>query len=100
MPEVTDEIRNCYERLGHGKSWQDYLDGLVERHANLEFLQNHQPQPQLQKVAPRRSRYCCEYCGFSSRKLFWQCPACQSWGSVKPIVHPCRASDSPLRETL
>jgi len=29
--------------------------------------------------------YHCGHCGFDSRTLFWQCPSCKSWGSVKPI---------------
>ncbi|MEA2079499.1 MAG: tetratricopeptide repeat protein, partial [Pseudomonadota bacterium] len=35
MPEVTGEMQNCYNRLGQGKSWEDYLNGLVERHSDL-----------------------------------------------------------------
>lgn len=29
--------------------------------------------------------YRCDACGFTGRKLFWQCPGCQRWSSVKPI---------------
>ncbi len=29
--------------------------------------------------------YHCNHCGFDSKTLFWQCPGCKSWGSVKPI---------------
>ena len=86
MPEVTDEIRNCYDRLGQRKSWEDYRDGLVERHGYLEFLRVNQLQQQVQKPAVPQLRYRCHECGFASRKLFWQCPGCQSWSSVKPIT--------------
>jgi lipopolysaccharide biosynthesis regulator YciM len=27
----------------------------------------------------------CRKCGFSSHSLYWQCPSCKSWGTVKPI---------------
>lgn len=27
----------------------------------------------------------CKKCGFNSKSLFWQCPSCKTWGSVKPI---------------
>ena len=33
-----------------------------------------------------KARYRCEACGFSSRKLFWQCPGCRDWSTVKPIT--------------
>ncbi len=29
--------------------------------------------------------YRCEHCGFGGKTLFWQCPSCKHWGSVKPI---------------
>lgn len=27
----------------------------------------------------------CRKCGFATKSIFWQCPSCKSWGSVKPI---------------
>ncbi|WP_375055016.1 lipopolysaccharide assembly protein LapB [Zobellella sp. DQSA1] len=27
----------------------------------------------------------CSQCGFSSHTLFWQCPSCKQWGSIKPV---------------
>ncbi|ATG74137.1 lipopolysaccharide assembly protein LapB [Zobellella denitrificans] len=27
----------------------------------------------------------CGQCGFSSQSLFWQCPSCKQWGSIKPV---------------
>lgn len=30
--------------------------------------------------------YRCENCGFESRQLYWNCPGCQHWGTVKPIL--------------
>lgn len=38
-----------------------------------------------QRVTLRPVRYRCECCGFSARRLFWQCPGCQQWSSAKPI---------------
>ena len=32
-----------------------------------------------------RPQYRCQKCGYSSNKLFWQCPSCKSWGRIKPI---------------
>ncbi|MBQ9274434.1 MAG: tetratricopeptide repeat protein [Succinivibrio sp.] len=29
-------------------------------------------------------QYCCERCGFESTVLFWQCPSCRRWGTLKP----------------
>lgn len=27
----------------------------------------------------------CGQCGFSGNTLFWQCPSCKQWGSIKPV---------------
>lgn len=32
--------------------------------------------------------YRCTYCGFRSRNLFWQCPGCHRWGTIKPYHSP------------
>jgi lipopolysaccharide biosynthesis regulator YciM len=29
--------------------------------------------------------YHCEHCGFNGKTLYWRCPSCRVWGSVKPI---------------
>lgn len=29
--------------------------------------------------------YCCQKCGFTSHSLYWHCPSCKSWASIKPI---------------
>ncbi len=31
------------------------------------------------------SQFKCSTCGYKSNVLEWQCPSCQSWGSVKPV---------------
>ena len=28
----------------------------------------------------------CTSCGFESKQLYWQCPKCREWGSIKPII--------------
>jgi len=32
-----------------------------------------------------RPKYRCQKCGYSTQKLFWQCPSCKSWGRIKSI---------------
>jgi lipopolysaccharide biosynthesis regulator YciM len=29
--------------------------------------------------------YACSQCGFAGRTLYWQCPSCKHWNTVKPI---------------
>ncbi len=39
----------------------------------------------LQRLARRQPRYSCEECGFSTATLYWQCPTCKSWETIRPI---------------
>ena len=32
-----------------------------------------------------KATYQCGHCGFAGRSLYWHCPGCKSWGTVKPI---------------
>ncbi|MBP2844234.1 lipopolysaccharide assembly protein LapB [Dickeya oryzae] len=32
-----------------------------------------------------KPRYRCHKCGFTSQSLYWHCPSCRTWASVKPI---------------
>lgn len=32
-----------------------------------------------------KPRYRCQKCGFTANSLYWHCPSCRSWASVKPI---------------
>ncbi|GKW40469.1 lipopolysaccharide assembly protein LapB [Pectobacterium parvum] len=32
-----------------------------------------------------KPRYNCRKCGFASQSLYWQCPSCRTWASIKPI---------------
>ena len=38
----------------------------------------------LKKSVKERPRYACVSCGLQPGLLFWQCPRCRQWGSVKP----------------
>jgi len=42
-------------------------------------------QEVVSKLLKNKPVYHCNHCGFDSKTLFWQCPSCKSWGSVKPI---------------
>ncbi|GAA0486159.1 MULTISPECIES: lipopolysaccharide assembly protein LapB [Tatumella] len=32
-----------------------------------------------------KPRYRCQKCGFTAHAIYWHCPSCRSWASVKPI---------------
>ena len=49
-----------------------------ESTATLKILQQV-----ISTLIESRHSYHCERCGFSSKALYWQCPSCQSWSSIK-----------------
>ncbi|WP_407575884.1 lipopolysaccharide assembly protein LapB [Raoultella terrigena] len=32
-----------------------------------------------------KPRYRCQKCGFTAHSLYWHCPSCRSWSTIKPI---------------
>ncbi len=40
----------------------------------------------LSKLSETTPRYRCKECGFSSRKLLWQCPSCKDWETQRPAA--------------
>lgn len=30
--------------------------------------------------------YRCEHCGFTARRIHWQCPSCKRWSTVRPVL--------------
>ena len=39
----------------------------------------------VEKLIARKPRYACHNCGFETKTIYWQCPSCKEWSSVKPI---------------
>ena len=37
------------------------------------------------KLVANKPVYQCHLCGFSSKQLYWQCPGCRTWESLRPI---------------
>jgi len=39
----------------------------------------------IDKLSEHKPVYRCIHCGFAGKQLYWQCPSCKRWNSVKPI---------------
>jgi len=37
------------------------------------------------QLIENRSKYKCNQCGFDAKLLYWQCPGCKCWSTVKPV---------------
>lgn len=59
-----------------------YIDQIEDK-ASTESLK--MLKELVEEQMTQRPKYRCQSCGFSGRKLYWLCPSCKKWGSVKPI---------------
>ncbi|OHV12201.1 lipopolysaccharide assembly protein LapB [Kushneria phosphatilytica] len=77
------------EQLEHHSSLRgiDYLTSLyidqatTDNRSHLTLLKRHTGQ-----LLDQRSRFRCHHCGLEADTLYWQCPRCRNWSSVKPIT--------------
>ena len=87
----------------HGnKKAIDFLTAQLEKHPTLKGLnvlmdlqirfQKDEAGTELDiirrlsdKMLESKPVYCCDSCGFSGRKMHWQCPSCHSWQTIKPV---------------
>ena len=56
----------------------DFTKGTA--HDNLLILQEI-----TNKLLENKPVYQCTQCGFNGKSMFWHCPSCKSWSSIKPI---------------
>jgi len=56
----------------------DFTKGTA--HDNLLILQEI-----TSKLLENKPVYRCTHCGFKGKSMFWHCPSCKSWSSIKPI---------------
>jgi lipopolysaccharide assembly protein B len=39
----------------------------------------------ITQILENRPTYQCQNCGFGSRVLYWHCPGCHNWNTIKPV---------------
>lgn len=65
------------------------LDRLIE--LNLAYLQGEAREnlfilrDLVRKLLQEKPVYLCGKCGFKGKAMYWNCPGCKNWSSVKPI---------------
>lgn len=57
---------------------KDHVDPKGQR--NLQMLRDV-----VQRLAEDAPRYRCMACGFSGKHLYWQCPTCHRWSTIRPL---------------
>ena len=84
--EALEKVDHYMLRQGSLKG-VDYLINLYldqargDERAHLLTLRNLTFQ-----LLEKKPEHQCSSCGFTSKLLYWQCPKCREWGSIKPII--------------
>jgi len=76
---------------------QEYLHHQLQQYPSVEGLhtlislgESSNPiliplvQDITETLVRRGHRYTCPNCGFSGKKLHWNCPGCKQWGTIRP----------------
>lgn len=66
------------------------LNRLVDLSLASEEIQSNRSQFECfkrltEKLVKIKLAYQCNHCGYRARSIYWQCPACRKWDTVKPI---------------
>lgn len=70
---------------------QPAMEGLlrlleVENARNAEVEETRKLMLEIvERCLEGKARYGCRQCGFSSQNLYWQCPGCKRWDTVRPL---------------
>lgn len=56
----------------------EYFDALEQDHKGIIKII-------IDSIVDRKLLFKCNSCGFEAKNMYWRCPGCQSWDSIKPI---------------
>ncbi|MBF0470995.1 MAG: lipopolysaccharide assembly protein LapB [Gammaproteobacteria bacterium] len=103
-PSVQSRIQQLLERfLLHNpslhsllflmESWFDPTQSPSPQEAAQRPFSCEEKVRQLQRVANQlwdgSNIYLCHHCGFQAKNLYWLCPGCKQWSTIKPQLSIC-----------
>jgi lipopolysaccharide biosynthesis regulator YciM len=106
---LVDELANLKADQDGSKSAMKFLGSQLARRPSLSGFSRYIAECELadedvplsdmrrlrtytESIVSSRPKYRCQNCGFSGRLLFWQCPSCRLWESLRLV----REFDEPL----
>lgn len=135
LPEILEDMRICYEKLGNSDEFSKFLKECLSEFPSMSLiwafaklmrkiegpkeaqkfilsqlkqrlslkgishylelqsdgLEQNNPEEMImlrnfiKTLSREKPVYQCKDCGFSGKKLYWQCPGCKRWERVEPI---------------
>lgn len=100
--DLIESYARVLERYHGVQSVIDYLSARIRHQPSINGMQQllHYYEKQvaesdtviadikhsLESMQTHQSEYKCHRCGFEANTLYWLCPSCTHWGTVKPSV--------------
>ena len=104
-PGATAELMRAQilEQREGGEAAQSYVTRQLERHPTMrvfhKLMDYHLNEAEegrakeslgvlrnmVGEQVRSKPRYRCQKCGFTAHTLYWHCPSCRSWSTIKPI---------------
>jgi lipopolysaccharide assembly protein B len=78
---LSKQIHRCLSMRGLERMLGLYIDSTDSKIKDQLLLLKEF----IDKLSENKPVYRCTHCGFSGKQLYWQCPSCKRWNSVKPI---------------
>ena len=78
---LTKQIHRCLSMRGLERLLGLYINSVAPNVKEKMLLLKEF----IDRLVENKPIYRCIHCGFSGKKLYWQCPSCKRWNAVKPI---------------
>jgi lipopolysaccharide biosynthesis regulator YciM len=88
MTEAVDYLRSALIRSPTARGLEYLIDLTKENSETAVTRLVDVVRRFIERLQSDRARYRCSLCGFSGKRLHWQCPGCKQWNCIKPIYGP------------
>lgn len=78
---LAQQMPRCLSMRGLGRMLELYINKVDSNLKDQLILLKEF----VDKLAANKPVYRCVHCGFAVKNLYWQCPSCRRWNSIKPI---------------
>ncbi len=88
-PGQLDEYQELLDELSQRPSWVGLHAALDQEWSSLPLSAANLLKgfaEVLRGPLEKSPTYRCDQCGYTGRKLNWQCPSCQHWNSTRPLA--------------
>lgn len=82
---AEDSVEKFIRDSEHLKGLYDLIGLISGEQPDSQTLARDRIREVLRRLLSNGPRYQCHECGFTAKALYWQCPSCKTWNSVRPF---------------